>query len=57
MATVGNENKKKPAEPVEEPVDYLRDAPPARPYSDAVSDEHRKALAEVGIIVPERSTK
>jgi hypothetical protein len=43
MAAVG-----KPKEPVltEEPVDYMKDAPPPRPYSEAISDKHRKFLED-----------
>lgn len=37
----------------EKEVDYMADAPPARPYSEAVSDEHRALLAEHGIAIPE----
>jgi hypothetical protein len=40
-----------PAEPEETSVDAMMDAPDARPYADAVTDEHRKFLAEQGVIV------
>lgn len=39
----------KPAEPQEVEVDYMADAPKARPYSEAITDEHRKVLEEAGI--------
>lgn len=33
--------------------DYMAEAPQARPYSEAVTDEHRKLLSANGIEVPE----
>jgi hypothetical protein len=35
----------------EVPADDMADAPPARPYGDAISDEHRAALEEAGVYV------
>ena len=37
--------------PKEVEVDYMKDAPPARPYSEAITDEHRAALEEAGFKV------
>ena len=37
--------------PKEVGVDYMAEAPPARPYSDAITDEHRSALKEAGFEV------
>ena len=37
--------------PKEVEVDYMADAPAARPYRDAITDEHRAALEEAGFEV------
>lgn len=50
MATTGKPQK---TEAVEEPVDYMKDAPPARPYSEAITPEHRKFLEANGVSVTE----
>lgn len=50
MAAVGKPEK---AELTEKTVDYMKDAPPARPYSEAVTDEHRKFLEAHGVAVTE----
>jgi hypothetical protein len=53
MARTGT-SATKPEEPTGEPeVDYMADAPPARPYSEAISESHRELLAAHGISVPE----
>lgn len=40
----------KPEEPgQEQEVDYMSEAPPARPYAEAVSESHRELLATAGI--------
>ena len=49
MATVGK--KKQDEEVTEKEVDFMADAPPERPYHEAVTDEHRQILAEAGIPV------
>lgn len=46
MAAVG---KKKAEDSQEQEVDFMADAPPARPYHEAVSDEHRQLLGENGV--------
>lgn len=33
----------------EQEVDYMAEAPPERPYSEAVSESHRELLATAGI--------
>ncbi len=49
--------KSKPA-PAEEPtVDFMADAPPERPYSEAITSEHREMLSANGVIVPEGGAK
>ena len=41
-------------EPGSEPeVDFMSEAPPARPYHEAVTPVHRALLADSGVIVPE----
>ncbi len=41
-----------PSDSNEEPtVDFMADAPPERPYSEAITTEHRALLAENGITV------
>jgi hypothetical protein len=50
MARTGATEKPTDAEPV---VDFMVDAPPARPYGDAITDQHRALLAENGVTVPE----
>jgi len=53
MARTGTTStpKNDPAGEVE--VDYMAEAPPARPYSEAITDSHRALLAVHGIDVPE----
>jgi hypothetical protein len=52
MATVGKQAKDEAPVPTETEVDYMADAPPARPYSEAVSDKHRAFLTENNIPLP-----
>lgn len=37
----------------ENDVDYMADAPKARPYSEAITDEHRRVLKDEGVVVEE----
>jgi hypothetical protein len=53
MATTGKPQKTEATEPTETPVDYMKDAPPARPYSEAITPEHRKFLETNGVSVTE----
>lgn len=42
----------KPKSKVEEKeVDVMKDAPPERPYGEAITDEHREFLRENGTVV------
>lgn len=41
----------------ESEVDFMADAPKERPYGDAITEEHRAALTEAGVVVPEASQK
>lgn len=34
------------SKPSETPVDFMADAPPARPYSEAISDEQKELMAQ-----------
>jgi hypothetical protein len=53
MATVGKQDTpKKDEKPTEVEVDYMRDAPPERPYADAVTEEHRAFLFGRGVVLP-----
>lgn len=52
MATQGTEPNVPPAPKVEEQeVDYTSDAPPERPYTKAITDEQRAAMAAAGLAV------
>jgi hypothetical protein len=37
----------------EQEIDFMADAPPERPYHEAVSDSHRELLTEHGVVLPE----
>ena len=50
MARTGSPVPKSESDPDREPVvDFMADAPPERPYEDAVSDAHRELLAGAGL--------
>lgn len=45
-----------PDSPASEPeVDFMADAPAARPYADAITPGHRELLTTAGITVPDAS--
>lgn len=35
--------------PKEADVDFMADAPPPRPYDEAITDAHRRVLKEAGL--------
>jgi len=39
--------------PAEEQIDPMADAPPARPYEEAITPEHREFLSTQGVVVAE----
>lgn len=52
MATQGTQpNTPPPPKESEEEVDYMKDAPPERPYAKAVTDEQRAAMEAAGLTV------
>jgi hypothetical protein len=52
MARTGAAPSEKSVDPATEPeVDFMAEAPPARPYSEAITEAHRELLAINGVDV------